>query len=967
MGGQGKTTLARMVFHSDDVTKMFRKRMWITVSNEFQLINILNEMVESLTSTKSQLKNSHGLINELQKCLKAEKFLLVLDDVWNEELVKWEDLKNSLLGINGAKGSSVVVTTRNQKVVDAIQNSVPYPVGKLLEHDSYKLFKKIAFRDEGVLEMEPFVTLGKSMVERCGGLPLAIKALGGLLQSKTSEQEWQEIQNSDIWTSKDVLSSLRLSYDNLPYSSLKRCFVYCSIIPKDSLIYKDELIQIWMALGFLLPPWGSNALMEDIGSEYFNILLWHSLLQDVTRDEFGNIESCKMHDLVHDLALDLSKHHSITVKTGGPELNHVSRATYLRLDKWVSDRNPKFLKRYFERVQLLYAGASVLGDVLPYIAHLTVLVLNSDRVRDKDVGELLKTLRNMKFIKHLDISRFRCKLPSYITEFYNLQTLRVSDVEELPKNFCNLINLRHFYIEKSKKTRCRCTINGIERLTCLQTLPHFVVSKDQNCLIGQLEGLHNLRGKVDIYGLREVANMEEASKAKLCTKSNIHSLLLNWSNDKDGRPNNNEDGSEDVEYNNECVFEGLKPHTNLKKLIVEYFLGKRLPSWIKKMTNLFIIRLLDCKRCEEFPSLGHLPKLREMKIENMSNLRIIGSHLCAELGAKVTTMYPSLTKLSLWDLPKLEEWLEPDTSRGNGDQSSVQVFPKLEVLTIVSCSKLKRMPDSYFPFLKKLIIIYSDKMLEPMSIKVSSLRDLQIDNGHIGDEGSSSSLNIDPIFEKFVKNNYQSLRNLGLHNCHGLTCLTVAVGLEQLTVFDCPDLTSINIVEETTCLKDLNIRGCPSISEFSQSLGSTIEILELDEIPRAFLSSVICFPNLTKLTLRGYGKVQSTLELDESLVSAFSGLTWLSIHAFMGLKALPDTVAKFPSLEELTIWDCIDLESLPTFDQSHSIRCLDLRRCGILEGRCEKDSGPEWYKIQHIPTVIRSSDWLNAVFGVNFL
>lgn len=190
MGDQGKTTLIRMVFNSDDVINMFPKRMWITISDDFDFIKILNEMVESLNSTKSQLKNSHGLVNEFQKSIKGEKFLLVLDDVWNEELVKWENSRNCLLGVSGAKGSSVIVITRNQKVIDAMQNCVPYPVEKLQEDDSYELFKKIAFGDERVSEIEPFANLGKSMVKRCDGLPLEIKALGGTLRSKESEQEW---------------------------------------------------------------------------------------------------------------------------------------------------------------------------------------------------------------------------------------------------------------------------------------------------------------------------------------------------------------------------------------------------------------------------------------------------------------------------------------------------------------------------------------------------------------------------------------------------------------------------------------------------------------------------------------------------------------------------------------------------------------------------------------------------------
>lgn len=60
------------------------------------------------------------------------------------------------------------------------------------------------------------------------------------------------IQNSEIWKSVGGLTSLRLSYDNPPNLPLKLCFAYCSIMPKDLDDYKSEMLQIWMALGFLL-------------------------------------------------------------------------------------------------------------------------------------------------------------------------------------------------------------------------------------------------------------------------------------------------------------------------------------------------------------------------------------------------------------------------------------------------------------------------------------------------------------------------------------------------------------------------------------------------------------------------------------------------------------------------------------------------------------------------------------------
>ncbi|XP_074323207.1 putative disease resistance protein RGA4 [Apium graveolens] len=657
MGGQGKTTLARVVYNRNAVINMFPKRMWVTVSDDFDFIKILNEMVVSLTSVNSVLENTEGFIKCLQKNLKGERFLLVLDDVWNEKPEEWDNLMNSLIGVNGTKGSSILVTTRNQEVVNTLRCSLSYRVEKLGEEDSWTLFKQRAFSHGGVLETEAFVALGRRMLEKCGGLPLAIKTLGGLLHSKKSEEEWLLIHNSEMWKSKGVRSSLRLSYDNLPYSFLKRCFAYCSIIPKDSHIYKDELVHTWIALGFLLPPKGSNVLMEDVGNEYFNILLWNSLLQDMKRDEYGNIIYCKMHDLVHDLALDVSTRAGQTVGpcgpgriSGGPVhysgrswtarkieravpgraalvstnysanitpghgLNQVPKAIYVRLDGF-EVVNPNTSKVYFDSIQGLYAQASILSVVLPNFKQLRVLVFNSH------YKELPVSMGNIKYLKHLDISNSprytRYKLPKSIMRLYNLQTLRVWALNELPEKVCNLINLRHLVVQKryAEELSTRYMFTGIERLTCLQTLPHFVVSRERNCLVSQLGGLKSLGGTLDLYGLSDVSNMEEARNAKLCEKSNIQCLLLDWSN--------NEDEREIREYNDEDVMEGLKPHEYLKELSIVSFKGRKFAAWVTTMMNLEKITLKDCNRCDGLPPLGHLPKLREMVIFGMHNVKLI--------------------------------------------------------------------------------------------------------------------------------------------------------------------------------------------------------------------------------------------------------------------------------------------------------------------------------------------------------
>ncbi|KAL1809357.1 hypothetical protein ACET3Z_026347 [Daucus carota] len=494
---------------------------------------------------------------------------------------------------------------------------------------------------------------------------------------------------------------------------------------------------------------------------------------------------------------DVSTNHSQTV-TPSQDSNQLSQAIYVRLEGF-EDIKPNIYKAYFYTVQSLYSQASIISVLLPNLKHLRVLVLKSFS------NELPSSIGNLKYLKHLDISNsLGCKsykLPDYISRLYNLQTLRISALHELPKKACNLLNLRHLFVENkfADNNPRRCMFIGIERLICLQTLPHFVVSRDQNCLVGQLGGLKNLRGNLKLYDLRHVVNMEEASKAKLCQKPRIQHLLLDWSN--------NENEREDKEFNYEDVMKGLEPHTYLKELTIDNFMAKKFASWITMMDNLVKITLRNANRCEEFPQLGHLPKLREMKIVGMDNLRVIKSNFDQATNL-VRTLYPSLTKLILRGLTRLEEWLEPVTS--TEDQTRFVSFPKLEVLDIKRCSKLTRISSSCFPSLKELGISNLDSgvILETMSRKIHSLTHLRLsDISNRGGASSSSYINMDSVINKLL-NNSPSLTTLNLYDCQGLTSITLGVATEYLKVVNCADLMSINVVEESSALNYL-IFGCP--------------------------------------------------------------------------------------------------------------------------------------------------------------
>src|ERR1044072_7803945 len=89
-----------------------------------------------------------------------------------------------------------------------------------------------------------------------------------------------------------------LSYLNLKLS-LRPCFSFCAIFPKDFVIVKEDLIHLWMANGFISAR--GNLEVEHVGNEVWNELYQRSFFQEVKTSEDGKI-TFKMHDLVHDLA-----------------------------------------------------------------------------------------------------------------------------------------------------------------------------------------------------------------------------------------------------------------------------------------------------------------------------------------------------------------------------------------------------------------------------------------------------------------------------------------------------------------------------------------------------------------------------------------------------------------------------------------------------------------------------------------
>ncbi|XP_059633520.1 disease resistance protein RGA2-like [Cornus florida] len=301
IGGLGKTALAQLVYNDERVTKHFEIKMWVCVSNIFDAKVIVEKMIEDKTP-------ENLLMDKMQEKISEKKFLLVLDDVWNENRDIWLQMIDLLVG--GMRGSKILVTTRSELVANVIGSNSPYILKGLSKEESWSLFEKMAFKQGKESENIFQVEIGKEIVRKCKGVPLAIRALGSLLYTKDTMDEWLVFKNNDlskIAEEEDVIFPiLKFSYDYLP-SHLKRCFAFCSLYLKDQIIDKQELIQLWISEGFIQGPVSENQQLEDVGDLYFMDLLRRSLFQDIQRDEWGDVISCKMHDLVHDLAQLVAK------------------------------------------------------------------------------------------------------------------------------------------------------------------------------------------------------------------------------------------------------------------------------------------------------------------------------------------------------------------------------------------------------------------------------------------------------------------------------------------------------------------------------------------------------------------------------------------------------------------------------------------------------------------------------------
>ncbi|GMJ13630.1 hypothetical protein like AT3G14470 [Hibiscus trionum] len=824
MGGLGKTTIAQLVYHDENIAKAFDLRVWVCVSDDFDVKRLTKAIVESIDGKSCDIQELDPLQRRLVEKLIGKRFLIVLDDVWNECLDKWDRLNQALQ--SGGRGSTVIVTTRLEKTA-LMMATVPFHrLGCLTDDDSWSLFKQKAFgmgTNEGNANLE---MIGRQIVRRCGGVPLAIKAIGSMLRFKSQESEWLHVRDSEMWNLEDeasrILAVLRLSYEHLP-SYMRQCFSFCSIFPKDYVMIKDELIGLWMANGFI--PSRGQLDLHDMGCEIFSELTWRSFFQEISEDVHGTV-TCKMHDLIHDVATSIKGYECCVIEPS-ERLKIPKTARHLFVHNSSSSRNIMDLSK-LPPLRSLILDSNSGFRCTSNISSPSSFISNQKYLKVLDYGDRFSNpaFKNLKHLRYLRLHDPNVKaLPESISSLHSLQTLILhwcQALEMLPKGLKNMKNLR--YLDLKGCSRLISMPVGLGQLSCLRKLNMFIVGKDNGCGIDELKELA-LEGELNILELFNVKNSTEAKSANLIKKQNLRSLWLSWDI---RRLTHHQHG------NDEEILNALQPHSSLKKLCISGYQGVRFPNWMMDLLlpNLVEIELC-CERCDQLPPLGKLRFLKVLTIRGMGALKRMDSGFYGD----TESSFPSLEVLKIDGVRCLEEW-----TTMNGREH----LPLLCSLTIIGCPKLVKLP--MLQSLKELSLIGANvTLLHSLVMNVTNLTSLKLSgyfepmdlpDGLLQNHKHLEMLSIDSSSLKSssdLLDNLSSLKCLLLQRCSQLESLPTGLQnlscLETLSLFQCEKLTSLpESIQHLSSLRFLRIGFCERLSCLPNEIQhltslSTLEIM----------------------------------------------------------------------------------------------------------------------------------------------
>ncbi|KAG8651378.1 hypothetical protein MANES_07G121200v8 [Manihot esculenta] len=646
------------------------EQLFKSVMKQIKVEPMFNSMLERMKEEK--------LVETLFKVLESKRYLVVLDDIWKNEA--WDGLKHAFPS-TGKKGSKVLLTTRNKEVASyADPWSTPVEPSLLTNNEAWQLLSKKAFRRATLIEHgcpPEYEKLGREMVKKCGGLPLAVVVLGGLLATKKTLKEWEAVLrniNAQFvkWEKKNqyggVYGILALSYHDMPFY-LKPFFLYFSQFPEDWEIHKRVLIRMWIAEGFVpraLAREGEET-MEDVGEQCLEELVGRCMIQVSRRDHTGiGIKTCRVHDLMRDMCILKAREENFLGVFEHYRKNIVARRIAIH-----PEISPEFAGQC--SVPLQQGGNRGLRSVSYFLEEqrywLTIdqkiLIFKDSRMlrvlnlKGVYIGNLPNEIGDLIHLRYLGLRKTELSsetsLPMSIGKLKSLYTFDVRDNQlgRLPDVVWKLEDLRHLLIDLHN-------ILGNCQMDTLRNLETLRWAHCENLVLrNAMQNLTNLRNLA--VNFKRMEDIDRVMKSPIFSTGRLRSLNMQGK----GSSFPNLEPLSHCQCLTKLELHGIIPED---PELVHHNLGY-LPGSITKL-------VLSNSQLMQDPMI-FLEKLPSLSFLYLGEVSYKGTKmLCSAQG------FPQLEILELDGLAALQAW---EIKEG--------AFPCLKILRLERLGKLKMIPE----------------------------------------------------------------------------------------------------------------------------------------------------------------------------------------------------------------------------------------------------------------------------------
>ncbi|KAI3459735.1 hypothetical protein Pfo_016398 [Paulownia fortunei] len=681
MGGLGKTTIARKLYSHRYVRRHFDGFAWTCISQQWDKKDVIQGiLIKLIPEKRGEIlgMRDEELVKQLHDVQLKKKCLVVLDDIWSGQA--WESLKPAFPNTRTGEGSKILLTTRNKEVANFVNPSgFLYEPRFLSNEESWELLRKKAFprREDDIAEFKidpDMEKLGKEMVGRCCGLPLAILVLGGLLITKHTLRDWQMVYDNINWylargrghgQQQAVTDVLAFSYHDLPYQ-FKQCFLYLANFPEDFEIEAEKLYQFWLAEGIISQDErAEEETMMDVAERYLAELAQRCMVQVNVKETAGGFKNCRLHDLMRDLCITKANKENFTKVIDFRRESNASSNTTRRISVYLDPNvtnNPVACNEHQHIRSAFFYANDCRGDFLQHMkSHLSsfklLRVLNLQGFHYPD--ELPKAIGDLIHLRYLSLSysQFK-KLPSSLGKLIYLQTLDLEvDTElEIPNVIWKMERLRHLYLPGRFLTEDgKLRLDG---LSDLETLVNFTTSL---CDVKDLDRLTNLR-KLRAAINDKLDDLPNIIKYISFTQNHLRRSSLSISC---------------PEFCSDAELSLLRTLLGCHRL---YKLSIR--GHIAKLPEHYHFSSSIAKIAFKASALDEDPMATLEKLPKLSSLTLYESTYVGEDMVCLTKGFPRLLYLKLWGLSNLKTWRIDEGA-----------MPKLTRLVIAHCEKLEMLPD----------------------------------------------------------------------------------------------------------------------------------------------------------------------------------------------------------------------------------------------------------------------------------